>query len=82
MPGCHPVLFQVIPVAISRLYSSFFPFDADGAITRNLIFMFGSLEKAKLRRGEEGKATLELSGVKRKCGKISKFSVKGGMKMH
>lgn len=61
VPGCHPVFFQVFPVVISRLYSSLFPLDADGAVMRNLVFMFGSLEKAKL---QEGKATLEMAGKK------------------
>lgn len=58
----------------ARLPSSFFPgfsgchfqalflaLDADGAVMRNLVFMFGSLEKAKL---QEGKATLEMAGKK------------------
>lgn len=62
VPGCHPVFFQVFPVVISGwLYSSLFPLDADGAVMRNLVFMFGSLEKAKL---QEGKATLEMAGKK------------------
>lgn len=50
VPGCHPVLFQVFPIVISRLYSVLFPLDGDGAVTGNLIFTVGSLEIAKLQR--------------------------------
>lgn len=55
MPGCHPgLLFHSFPVSVPRVYCSFFPFDADGAVTGNLIFIFGSLKKATLQRGDGG----------------------------
>lgn len=82
MPRCHPVLSKVFPVVGSRLYYSLFPPAVDGAVTRNLIFLFGLLEKAKLQRererGRKGSGWLG----KRTCGKISRFGIKEGMKMH
>lgn len=54
VPSCHPgLLFHLIPATVPRPYCSLLLFDANSVVAGNRVFIFGSLEKAALRRREQ-----------------------------
>lgn len=62
MPGCHPrLLFQVFPVSISRVFHSLLPCDPNCIVTGNLVFIFGTLEKATLRGKRKSVSCLKIT---------------------